>query len=527
MKRKQFIKVMILLIFYMSLLPMNLLKIKAAALSKNDFAPKSQSEKIIGHTAMGTWNNGNFFETVTYELVGFDDEAMTMKYRFRYYITHKGNAGSYIYQKVPVGVFLDNKKVATFSSWIDKHIANKTQLCGEKTVTIKSGTHVVELRDIKDGALTVVNVTKSIHIPLPSYSVKFLDSDGTVLKTQTVERYKSATAPAVSDKTGASFTGWDKPFNNVREDLIVTAQYAVNTYSVNFLDWDGRILKTQTVQHGGNASPPSSPSREGYVFQGWKGDYTNVTGNRTITATYKIKTFTITFDSNGGSSIAPQIITYGDKAGVPANPIKKNNKFMGWHTAAGVLYDFSQPVKQSMTLYAYWDEEPVITAQDIHIFEDLYTEQDWKRIRLERAKALDKEDGDISAHLTILKDTTNLKKQGTYELTYEVKDSAGNRAKKSINVIVLDKRAQEDRSRKYIRSISENHIQTLHPNSYWRMTERFQRLTQSLQKTTAQARYTWHLTGQDIAEIRRFNAEHGYSEQENKAFMEKFSYLRR
>ena len=180
-----------------------------------------------------------------------------------------------------------------------------------------------------------------------------------------------------------------------------------------------------------------------------------------------------------------------------------------------------------MTLYAYWDEEPVITAQDIHIFEDLYTEQDWKRIRLERAKALDKEDGDISAHLTILKDTTNLKKQGTYELTYEVKDSAGNRAKKSINVIVLDKRAQEDRSRKYIRSISENHIQTLHPNSYWRMTERFQRLTQSLQKTTAQARYTWHLTGQDIAEIRRFNAEHGYSEQENKAFMEKFSYLRR
>ncbi|MCR0384484.1 InlB B-repeat-containing protein [[Clostridium] innocuum] len=394
-------------------------------------------------------------------------------------------------------------------------------------MTIHQGKHLVELKDIKDGAITVVNVKKMIVIAIPTYSVKFLDSDGTVLKTQTVERYKSATAPAVSDKTGASFTGWDKPFNNVREDLIVTAQYAVNTYSVNFLDWDGRILKTQTVQHGGNASPPSSPSREGYVFQGWKGDYTNVTGNRTITAAYKIKTFTITFDSNGGSSIAPQIITYGDKAGVPANPIKKNNKFMGWHTAAGVRYDFSQPVKQSMTLYAYWDEEPVITAQDIHIFEDLYTEQDWKRIRLERAKALDKEDGDISAHLTILKDTTNLKKQGTYQLTYEVKDSAGNRAKKSINVIVLDKRAQEDRSRKYIRSISENHIQTLHPNSYWRMTERFQRLTQSLQKTTAQARYTWHLTGQDIAEIRRFNAEHGYSEQENKAFMEKFSYLRR
>lgn len=89
--------------------------------------------------------------------------------------------------------------------------------------------------------------------------------------------------------------------------------------------------------------------------------------------------------------------------------------------------------------------------------------QEWQRIRLERAKAQDKEDGDISARLTVLKDTTNLKKQGTYELTYEVKDSAGNRSEKNIKVIVLDKRAQEDRSRKYIRSISASHIQTLHP----------------------------------------------------------------
>ena len=34
-------------------------------------------------------------------------------------------------------------------------------------------------------------------------------------------------------------------------------------------------------------------------FSGMEGDYTNVTGNRTITASYKIRTFTVTFDSNG------------------------------------------------------------------------------------------------------------------------------------------------------------------------------------------------------------------------------------
>lgn len=503
------------------------MRIDASVLKYESFKPNNEEERVIDHTAIGSWNNGEFFETVTYQRVGFDDNTMTMKYRFRYYITHKGSKGSYIYQKVPVGIFVNDKKIASFSSWIGKNITNKTQLCGEKTVTIHQGKHLVELKDIKDGAITVVNVKKMIVIAIPTYSVKFLDDDGTVLKTQTVERYKSASAPKVSNKTDKTFTGWDKPFQNVREDLVITAQYATNTYTVNFLDWDGRVLKTQAVSHGGNASPPSSPTREGYIFQGWKGDYINVTGNRTITASYKIRTFTVTFDSNGGSFVASQTITYGDKAGTPADPVKKNNKFMGWYTAAGVRYDFRQPVKNSMTLYAYWDEEPVITAQDIHIFEDLYSVQEWQRIRLERAKAQDKEDGDISARLTVLKDTTNLKKQGTYELTYEVKDSAGNRSEKNIKVIVLDKRAQEDRSRKYIRSISASHIQTLHPDSYWRATTQFQRLTQSLQKTSAQAECTWHLTAEDIAKIRRFNAAHGYSTQENKAFLEEFSYLRR
>lgn len=527
MTKKILSKTMIILMMLINLSSLCLIDVNAAALSKRDFVPKSQNEQIVGHTAMGNWNNGNFFETVTYELVGFDDQTMTMKYRFRYYITHKGGSGSYIYQKVPVGVFLDNKKVATFSSWIDKHIANKTQLCGEKTVTMKSGTHVVELRDIKDGAITVVNVTKSIHIPMPSYTVKFLDYDGTVLKTQTVERYKNAAAPNVSNKTGLTFTGWDKPFDNVREDLVITAQYAVNTYTVNFLDWNGSILKSQKVSYGGSAAPPPSPTREGYIFQGWNGDYTNVTGNRTITASYKIRSFTITFDSNGGTPVPSQIVTYGDKAGHPSDPIKKSNKFMGWYTASGTKYDFQQAVTHAITLYAYWDEEPVITAQDLHIFEDLYTAEEWKQVRLEQAKAMDKEDGDISTRLVVLSDTTDLKKQGTYKIIYQVKDSAGNTVKKDIKVTVLDKRSEEDRTRKYIRFISADYVQTLHPGSYWRVTERFHRLTQTLQNASGQALHTWQLKAEDIAEIRKFNAEHGYSEQDNRAFMDKFSYLRR
>lgn len=244
------------------------LLIHAAYIAKSDFKPKSSKEKVVGHTETATWNNGSFFETVTYQRTGFDDETMQMKYRFRYYISHKGQSGSYIYQKVPVGVFLDGKKVATFTEYLNVQIANKSQLCGEKTVTLKPGTHVVELRDIKDGAMTVVNVKKTLFIPLPTYTVRFLDDDGTLLKSQEVERYQGASAPGVPSKEDRTFIGWDQSFQDVREDMTITAQYETNTYQVNFLDYDGKVLKQERVSYGQDAHPPANPSRTGYHFQG-------------------------------------------------------------------------------------------------------------------------------------------------------------------------------------------------------------------------------------------------------------------
>ena len=61
-----------------------------------------------------------------------------------------------------------------------------------------------------------------------TYTVTFQDHDGTVLKTETVEEGKAATAPANPSREHFTFAGWDKSFNNVTSDLVVTATYTTS-----------------------------------------------------------------------------------------------------------------------------------------------------------------------------------------------------------------------------------------------------------------------------------------------------------
>lgn len=58
-----------------------------------------------------------------------------------------------------------------------------------------------------------------------TFTVTFKDCDGTVLKEETVISGDSATAPSVPSRNGYVFTGWDKSFANVAENIQVTAQF--------------------------------------------------------------------------------------------------------------------------------------------------------------------------------------------------------------------------------------------------------------------------------------------------------------
>ena len=192
------------------------------------------------------------------------------------------------------------------------------------------------------------------------YTVTFQDWDGTTLKTEQVEQGKSATAPANPTREGYIFTGWDKDFSNVQNDLTVTAQYKQNItyFTVTFFDWDGTELHTEQVEQGKDAVGPSNPTREGYVFTGWSKSIKNVTSDLVVIAQYEKETpkpvyFTVTFLDWDGTTLKTEQVEQGKSATAPINPTREGYTFTGWDK------DFSN-VQSDLTVTTVYDKNIVI-----------------------------------------------------------------------------------------------------------------------------------------------------------------------
>ena len=170
---------------------------------------------------------------------------------------------------------------------------------------------------------------------LRKFTVKFVDWNDTTLSEQIVEYGSEAETPT-PERTGYTFTGWDKDFSFVTSDLTVKAQYTINTYSVTFVDYDDAVLRAaQVVEYGSDAVPPADPVRKGYTFTGWAPDYKNVASNLIVKAQYTINSYTVTFVDHEGKELSSATLDYGTMPTPPQAPVRESTvqydyTFKGW-----------------------------------------------------------------------------------------------------------------------------------------------------------------------------------------------------
>ena len=148
---------------------------------------------------------------------------------------------------------------------------------------------------------------------------------------------------ALFTRVGYTQVGWStvdggekvydfKDIYTKNEALTLYPVWNTNKYTIAFDTNGGSEIAPITQDYGTEITAPDNPTRKGYTFKGWDKEIpeTMPAENITVKAQWEINQYTITFDTNGGSEIAPITQDYGTEITAPDNPTRKGYTFKGW-----------------------------------------------------------------------------------------------------------------------------------------------------------------------------------------------------
>lgn len=255
------------------------------------------------------------------------------------------------------------------SSWTGKDCDDNDRQIPESVINVQAG-------DLAAGTAEfwILSGDPTVYAhPVAATGVTFDTRGGSSVGAQTVKVGGMASKPAAPTKDGYKFVGWTtdadgtKPYSfdtPVNAPVTLYAKWA-KAHKVTFDTTGGSAVDTQLVGDGEAASMPAEPTREGYTFARWSAsesdgtayDFSSsVTADVTLYAQWTPNTYTVAFNTNGGTSVDSVNVQYGQAVAKPSNPTRDGKQFVGWTTdeAGTKPYGFDTPVTGNLTLYAKW-----------------------------------------------------------------------------------------------------------------------------------------------------------------------------
>ncbi|WP_276329549.1 InlB B-repeat-containing protein [Pseudoruminococcus massiliensis] len=326
------------------------------------------------NTNGGTINSGNVTE-YTYSVgATLPTDVTRTGYTFKGWYYNENLTGS------PVTAIGDtetgNKEY--WAKWeINQYTVTVKPENGEADITITQdyGTPITAPADPTREGYTFIGWDKAIPATMPaenmtitakwkvnSYTITFDTAGGSEIAPITQDYGTQIAAPADPTREGYTFIGWDTeiPTTMPAENITVTAKWKVNSYTITFDTAGGSEIAPITQDYGTAITAPADPTREGYTFIGWDMEIptTMPAENMTITAKWKVNSYTITFDTAGGSEIAPITQDYGTAIVAPADPTREGYTFIGW--------DMEIPTTmpaENITVTAQWKDSEKPTGE--------------------------------------------------------------------------------------------------------------------------------------------------------------------
>ena len=261
-----------------------------------------------------------------------------------------------------------------------------------------------EYAGITDGVQSISSpVIESAEDLKSILTVTFKTDSDTTFAVKSVTGGSTVTKPADPTKdstetTSYSFAGWytSADGSTTLSDTAFDFNTAITADTVLYAKWtESAITYTYTVRHlfqktdasgyEQNASYPDE-TKSGTIGAQTQAEAKTVTGftaqsitqatiaasGTTVEIKYDRKSYTVTFNANGGSTVTSQSVRYGATATKPADPTKTATTtteytFADWYSDSGLTtsFSFDTAIKEDITLYAKWTETAVIQAGSI------------------------------------------------------------------------------------------------------------------------------------------------------------------
>ena len=228
-----------------------------------------------------------------------------------------------------------------------------------------------------------------------TYKIEFNENGGSPVTDIEVPYNSSINFSEVTTKSGYNFEYWylgDDDSNKVTlptempaldelygsSTITLNAKWSVKAYSITFDSKGGSDVAKIEANYGDSIPALATPEKKGYTFDYWYLTNENTkfeigttmpalddlygSANITLNAKWTVKTITITFDSKGGSAVAPITLNYGDYiANRPADPTMEGYTFTGWNTnedGTGDAYTVPEYMEhdEDITVYATWEK---------------------------------------------------------------------------------------------------------------------------------------------------------------------------